>query len=87
MDESEVIEFGSVRDGVAKSAEAEAAMTPLGESALTLGVDVLSAARGRLKSRLLLRNSDQKCGRSVPSQFDVLIANSADQKLQEEGFT
>ena len=42
MDESEIIEFGRVRDGVAKSAEAEAAMTPLGESALTLGVDALS---------------------------------------------
>ena len=53
MDESEIFVFGRVGDGGAKSAEVEAAMTPPGELALALGVDVSSAARGRLKSRPL----------------------------------
>eukprot|EP00956_Cyclotella_meneghiniana_P014171 scaffold21129_cov82-Cyclotella_meneghiniana.AAC.1 len=54
MDESEIFVFGRVGGGGAKSAEVEAAMTPPGELALALGVDVSSAARGRLKSRQLL---------------------------------
>ena len=47
MDESEILV-------AAKSAEVEAAMTPPGELALASGIDVSSAARGRLKSQQLL---------------------------------
>eukprot|EP00956_Cyclotella_meneghiniana_P025115 scaffold51709_cov85-Cyclotella_meneghiniana.AAC.1 len=54
MHESEIFVFGRVGGGGAKSAEVEAAMTPLGELVLASGVDVSSAARGRLKSRQLL---------------------------------
>ena len=54
MDELEIFVFGRVVGGGAKSEEVQAAMTPLGELALTLGVDVSSAARRRLKSRQLL---------------------------------
>ena len=53
MDESEIFVFSCVGGGGAKSAEVEAAMTPPGELALALGVDVSSAARGRLKSQPL----------------------------------
>eukprot|EP00956_Cyclotella_meneghiniana_P018962 scaffold32046_cov63-Cyclotella_meneghiniana.AAC.1 len=63
MDESEIFVFGRVGDAGANTEEMEAAMTPPGEMALTLGVDGSTAARGRLKSRPLLRNSGQKCRR------------------------
>ena len=53
MDESEIFVSGRVSSVRAKSEEVEAAMTPPGELALALGVDVSSAARGRLKSRPL----------------------------------
>ena len=49
--------LGRVGGGGAKLEETEAAMTPPGELALALGVDVSSAAGGRLKSRPLLSNS------------------------------
>eukprot|EP00956_Cyclotella_meneghiniana_P004576 scaffold5636_cov73-Cyclotella_meneghiniana.AAC.8 len=71
MDESEIFVFGRVGDSGANKEEMEAAMTSPGELALTLGVNVLSAAGRRLKSRPLLRNSGQKCRRWVPSWFDV----------------
>ena len=54
MDESEIFVSSHVGGVRVKSEEVEAAMTPPGEFALALGVDVLSAARGRLKSRSLL---------------------------------
>ena len=57
VDESEIFVFGRVGGGGAKLEETEAAMTPPGELALALGVDVSSAAGGRLKSRPLLSNS------------------------------
>ena len=75
IDESEIFVFGRVGDGGANSAEVEAEMTPPGELALALRVDVSSAAGGRLKSRPLLRNSGQKCRRWVPSWSTVHFHN------------
>ena len=49
MDESEIFVFSCVGGGRAKSAEVEAAMTPPGELALALGVDVSSAAGGEVE--------------------------------------
>ena len=46
VDESEIFVFGRVGGGGAKLEETEAAMTPPGELALALGVDVSSAAGG-----------------------------------------
>ena len=57
MDESEIFVSGRVGSVRAKSEEVEAAMTLPGELALTLGVGTTTAARGRLKPRLLLRNN------------------------------
>ena len=64
MDVSEIFMFGHVGDAGANTEEMKAAMTPLGEMVLlTWGVDGSTAVRRRLKSRLLLRNSGQKCRR------------------------
>ena len=49
MDESEIFVFGRAGDGGAKSAEVEAAMTPPGESPLTLEVYSDVGVRGRVK--------------------------------------
>ena len=54
VDELEIFVFGRVGDLRANTEKTEAAMTPPGESVLTLGVVVSSAARGRLKSRPLI---------------------------------
>eukprot|EP00956_Cyclotella_meneghiniana_P020612 scaffold36596_cov72-Cyclotella_meneghiniana.AAC.1 len=59
VDESEIFVFGRVGDAGANKEETEAAMTPPSELALTLGVGTTTAARGRLKSRLLLRNNSR----------------------------
>ena len=70
MDESEIfVLVGRGGGGGAKSEEVEAAMTPPGELALALGVDVSSAAKGRLKSRSLLRNSGRFSQRWVRHVF------------------
>ena len=47
MDELEVFVFGRAGDAGANMEEMEAAMTPAGEFALTLGVNESTAARGR----------------------------------------
>ena len=74
MNETEVFVFGRVGGGGAKSAEVEAAMADAVVLALTLGVGATTAARGRLKSRQLLRYSRRFSRRWGSSWFFVHFA-------------